>query len=186
MQRREALRSALLRNLQAGSRIDSKFQSVTSTPRRGDPHGTTGDTEQASSTFETGGSIDQKGSGFRPEEWSTGWGGSDLPHVDYHHTYKPKYIRGGPLRVRSPGSTSYLQDVESPSEHKLIAQLAHGLSRVLFNPGVHWLQDPRSRVYKITPWLEVIPKVNDFTFESVTGFVRSSQDNVYSLLYGSF
>ncbi|KIM52747.1 hypothetical protein SCLCIDRAFT_18103 [Scleroderma citrinum Foug A] len=64
----------------------------------------------------------------------------------------------------------------SPSEHKPIAQLAHGLSRVLFNPGVHWLQDPRSRVYNFSPWLEDIPKVNDFAFERVTGFVKSSQD----------
>ncbi|KAG6335961.1 hypothetical protein ID866_3114 [Astraeus odoratus] len=68
-------------------------------------------------------------------------------------------------------------DVESPSDHKPIARLAHGLSRVLFNPGVHWLQDPRSRVYNFPPWLESIPKVTDFAFERVTGFVKSSQDN---------
>ena len=89
-------------------------------------------------------------------------------------------------------------DVESPSEHKPIARLAHGLDRVLFkcdfphrfinvrltvscSPGVYWLQDPRSRVYNFTPWLETIPKVTDFAFERVTGFIRSSQDNVRSL-----
>lgn len=70
-----------------------------------------------------------------------------------------------------------LEDVDPPSEHKPIARLAHGLDRVLFNPGVHWLQDPRSRVYNFTPWLESIPKVTDFAFERVTGFIRSSQDN---------
>ncbi|KIJ05430.1 hypothetical protein PAXINDRAFT_60409, partial [Paxillus involutus ATCC 200175] len=70
----------------------------------------------------------------------------------------------------------YVLDIESPSEHKPIAQLAHGLDRVLFNPGVHWLQDPRSRVYNFTPWIESIPKVTDFAFERITGFVRSSKD----------
>ncbi|KAG2127544.1 mitochondrial protein Pet127-domain-containing protein [Suillus bovinus] len=70
-----------------------------------------------------------------------------------------------------------LEDIDPPSEHKPIARLAHGLDRVLFNPGVHWLQDPRSRVYNFTPWLESIPKVTDFAFERVTGFIRSSHDH---------
>lgn len=50
------------------------------------------------------------------------------------------------------------------------------------SPGVHWLQDPRSRVYNFTPWLESIPKVTDFAFERVTGFIRSSQDDVRLIL----
>jgi len=48
------------------------------------------------------------------------------------------------------------------------------------SPGVHWLQDPRSRVYNFTPWLQKIPKVNDFAFERLTGFVKSSRDEVNS------
>lgn len=46
------------------------------------------------------------------------------------------------------------------------------------SPGVHWLQDPRSRVYNFTPWLQRIPQVNDFAFERLTGFVKSSRDDV--------
>lgn len=58
--------------------------------------------------------------------------------------------------------------------------LAHSSPRLttFHSPGVYWLQDPRSRVYNFTPWLETIPKVTDFDFERVTGFIRSSQDNV--------
>ncbi|KAI9464309.1 mitochondrial protein Pet127-domain-containing protein [Boletus coccyginus] len=70
-----------------------------------------------------------------------------------------------------------LRDVESPSEHKPVAQLAHDLDRVLFNPGVYWLRDPRSRIYNFTPWLESIPAVTNFAFERVTGFIKSSMDN---------
>ena len=46
------------------------------------------------------------------------------------------------------------------------------------SPGVYWLRDPRSRIYNFTPWLESIPAVTDFDFERVTGFVKSSMDNV--------
>ncbi len=85
--------------------------------------------------------------------------------------------------------------MDSPSEHRPIARLAHGLDRVLFkyaapvishdyvltayrSPGVHWLKDPRSHVFNFTPWLQKVPKVHDFDFERVQGFIKSSQDNV--------
>ncbi|KAI0702286.1 mitochondrial protein Pet127-domain-containing protein [Cytidiella melzeri] len=69
-----------------------------------------------------------------------------------------------------------MQDLAPPSEQKSIARLAHGLDRVLFNPGVYWLQDPRSRVYNFPPWIQTIPKVQDFAFDRVEGFVTSSVD----------
>jgi hypothetical protein len=40
------------------------------------------------------------------------------------------------------------------------------------------MRDPRSKVYNFTPWLEEIPRVTDFAFERLTGFVRSSRDEV--------
>ncbi|KAL1692815.1 mitochondrial protein Pet127-domain-containing protein, partial [Schizophyllum commune] len=69
-----------------------------------------------------------------------------------------------------------LEDIPPRSAHKPIARLAHGLDRVLFNPGVHWMRDPRSSVYNFTPDLEHLPKVTDFAFERVEGFVKSSRD----------
>ncbi|KAH8104632.1 mitochondrial protein Pet127-domain-containing protein [Cristinia sonorae] len=68
-------------------------------------------------------------------------------------------------------------DVAPPSEQRPIASLGHGLDRVLFNPGVHWVQDPRSRVYNFTPWLQTVPKLSSFDFDRVTGFIPSSRDN---------
>ncbi|KAG1822459.1 mitochondrial protein Pet127-domain-containing protein [Suillus subaureus] len=99
---------------------------------------------------------------------------------------QPPHIRHPlPYTRRVEVLTCAFADIDPPSEHKPIARLAHGLDRVLFKrvflpcefPGVHWLQDPRSRVYNFTPWLESIPKVTDFAFERVTGFIRSSQDD---------
>ncbi|KAG6856418.1 hypothetical protein H0H87_004637 [Tephrocybe sp. NHM501043] len=76
-----------------------------------------------------------------------------------------------------PTALPTLETVVPTSEHNPIATLAHGLDRVLFNPGVHWFQDPRSRVYNFPPHLEVIPKVTDFAFERLGAFIKSSRDN---------
>ncbi|KDQ20869.1 hypothetical protein BOTBODRAFT_321101 [Botryobasidium botryosum FD-172 SS1] len=45
----------------------------------------------------------------------------------------------------------------------------------LSSPTVHWLQDPRSRVYNFTPHLQEIPSIDEFDFDRVTGFIPSSQ-----------
>ncbi|KAF7978478.1 hypothetical protein HWV62_45609 [Athelia sp. TMB] len=131
--------------------------------------------------------------GWKAEEWSgkSDWGLDKLtppkpkkkasvkapPLKPPPHQLPPlKYSRRieGLLRA-DDGPT--LTDLESPHEAKPVAELAHGLDRVLFNPGVHWLQDPRSGVYNFPTWLENIPNVKDFAFDRVTGFVRSSADD---------
>ncbi|KAI0250740.1 mitochondrial protein Pet127-domain-containing protein [Lactifluus subvellereus] len=70
----------------------------------------------------------------------------------------------------------FLEDAMPPSPQSPIATLAHGLERVLFNPGVQWLQDPRSQVYSFTTWLEKIVPVKNFAFERLTSFLPSSRD----------
>jgi hypothetical protein len=71
---------------------------------------------------------------------------------------------------------SILQDAMPPSPQDPIATLAHGLERVLFTPGVQWLQDPRSHVYSYTTWLEKIIPLKNFAFERLPSFVPSSRD----------
>jgi hypothetical protein len=53
---------------------------------------------------------------------------------------------------------------------------------VFISPGVHWVQDPRSRVYNFTPYIQKVPKVEDFAFERLEGFTRSSQDTDMQVL----
>ncbi|KAG8214887.1 hypothetical protein J3R82DRAFT_10058 [Butyriboletus roseoflavus] len=147
------------------------------------------------------------GSGFALESWSAEWGMDKLaplpttkrrtapklrarkesvpaasnlsPHSRVLPPRRIPYVRRseGYISDEVKQCNNVLRDVKSPSEHKPIAQLAHGLDRVLFNPGVYWLRDPRSRIYNFTPWLESIPAVTDFAFERVTGFIKSSTDN---------
>jgi hypothetical protein len=40
-------------------------------------------------------------------------------------------------------------------------RLLHGLERVLFQPGTHWLQDSRTKVYNFPKNLKWIPKLED-------------------------
>jgi hypothetical protein len=54
--------------------------------------------------------------------------------------------------------------------------LSYGLDRVLFNPGVYRLQDPRSRVYNFDPYLEKIMPVNEFDFDALSEYKTSSKD----------
>lgn len=74
------------------------------------------------------------------------------------------------------GGGPFLKAVLPPSPQSRIATLAHGLDRVLFKPGVQWLQDPKSEVYGFTPWLQEIVPVKDFAFERLRSFVPSSRD----------
>ncbi|KAF2238705.1 Pet127-domain-containing protein [Viridothelium virens] len=62
------------------------------------------------------------------------------------------------------------------SEMAPVPGLAHGLDRVLFNPGIYHLQDPRSRVFNFDPYLQMIMPVAEFDFNALTRFVASSQD----------
>lgn len=60
-----------------------------------------------------------------------------------------------------------------------VATLSHSLDRALFNPGVHFLRDPRTGVYNFDPeTLENVPKVSEFAFDKLPQYVTSSKDEV--------
>ncbi|KAJ5397342.1 mitochondrial translation protein [Penicillium cosmopolitanum] len=54
--------------------------------------------------------------------------------------------------------------------------LSFGLDRVLFNPGVYHLRDPRSRVYNFDPYLGSIMPVTEFDFNTLKDYITSSKD----------
>lgn len=57
-----------------------------------------------------------------------------------------------------------------------VPRLAYGLDRVLFNPGVYHIQDPRSRVFNFDPYLERIMPIKEFDFNAIKQYVTSSKD----------
>lgn len=58
---------------------------------------------------------------------------------------------------------------------KDIPELAHNLDRVLFSPGVHFLQDPRTRIYNFSPFLKKIISYKDFDFSKIETFIPVSK-----------
>ncbi|KAI9934117.1 hypothetical protein AWENTII_000484 [Aspergillus wentii] len=63
-------------------------------------------------------------------------------------------------------------DIETPE----VPQLSFGLERVLFNPGVYHLRDPRSRVFNFDPYLGSIMPVTEFDFDALKEYITSSRD----------
>ncbi|KAJ4482210.1 mitochondrial protein Pet127-domain-containing protein [Lentinula aciculospora] len=100
-----------------------------------------------------------------PQSGSSGWSGE---------SWKEDWGEDKGLMEDIPKTV--LHNLTPPTKQNPIATLHHGLERVLFNPGVHWLRDPRSRVYNFPPALGIVPKVEEFAFERLTGFIRSSRD----------
>lgn len=73
------------------------------------------------------------------------------------------------------GKTAGFNQVDKLSTDE-IPTLAHGLDRALFSPGVHFLQDPRTRIYNFLPFLKKIIKFDDFDWDQVDAFVSVSKD----------
>lgn len=57
-----------------------------------------------------------------------------------------------------------------------VPKLSFDLSRVLFNPGVYQLQDPRSRVYNFDPYLQRVMPITEFNFDALNPYITSSED----------
>lgn len=96
---------------------------------------------------------------------------------DYQYAYdsiKTATVIQGTIR---PDST--YTPIDIPGQDP-IPQLQHSLSRVLFSPGVHYLQDPRTKVFNFDPYLKHILPVEDFDFKSITTFVSASKDETLS------
>lgn len=67
--------------------------------------------------------------------------------------------------------------VPLPIERSTVPTLGHDLSRVLFNPGVYQLQDPRSRVWNFDPYLGNIMPVSEFNYDALNKYITSSADS---------
>lgn len=68
-----------------------------------------------------------------------------------------------------------LTPIEKPQPP--VPSLAYGLDRVLFNPGVYHIQDPRSRVFNFDPYLARIMPIEEFDFNALKQYVTSSKDS---------
>ncbi|KAK4190687.1 putative mitochondrial membrane protein pet127 protein [Podospora australis] len=97
-----------------------------------------------------------------------------------HEDYNPK-----PFKAQGGKTATFTVDTINPTDLELtpvvkpqppVPGLAYGLDRVLFNPGVYQLQDPRSKVYNFDPYLSKIMPVDEFDFNAIKAYITSSKD----------
>lgn len=100
------------------------------------------------------------------------WNRKPIPCVRNLETYeKPKeYLVQGVVSDNQEFKQAKKPVVEE------IPRIAHGLDRVLFSPGVHFLQDPRTRIFNFTNYLEKIRPYDDFDASKFPGFISASKD----------
>ncbi|EKV12300.1 Mitochondrial mRNA processing protein, putative [Penicillium digitatum PHI26] len=91
--------------------------------------------------------------------------------LDFLQKYITSKDRG---RLSSRDENLRLKEVHVPLPP--VPRVAFGLDRVLFNPGVYQLRDPRSLVYNFDPYLDQIMPVTEFDFSTLKPYVTSSQD----------
>ena len=94
---------------------------------------------------------------------------------------EPKLDHKRSIPKLDPSQIRTLSDTEAglkplPMETPSVPGLSFDLSRVLFNPGVYQLQDPRSRVFNFSPYLQRIMPVTEFNFDVLNEYITSSRD----------
>ncbi|KAI1500946.1 Pet127-domain-containing protein [Biscogniauxia marginata] len=90
-------------------------------------------------------------------------------------TKKKEKKKAAPLAISTiDPKTMHLIPIETGALD--VPALSYGLERVLFNPGVYQLQDPRSRVYNFDPYLSEIMPIQEFDFNALKQYVTSSKD----------
>jgi hypothetical protein len=95
----------------------------------------------------------------------------------------------GPIEAKAGMTAHEIKTIEADElelvpidkEPPEVPNLSYGLERVLFNPGVYHLQDPRSRVFNFDPYLQTIMPVNDFDFSALKKYITSSRDTTLLL-----
>ncbi|KAF8744306.1 Pet127 protein, partial [Rhizoctonia solani] len=141
------------------------------------------------------GVLQDKGS-IREDSFETGWGKNELtiqstqqmdssasldtsnmlPSAEEPQRStleSPIKTASGKLELSEISLDSIARD---PQHVVAVPTLKHGLDRVLFNPGVHWLQDPHSRVYNFPPELQTMPAFTSFAYDRINTFITSSKD----------
>jgi hypothetical protein len=94
----------------------------------------------------------------------------------------PRVVKPLPKRSSLVGyeiktiEASQLKLVPVEKVQPAVPKLSYGLDRVLFNPGVYHLRDPRSRVFNFDPYLQSILPVDKFNFDALKEYITSSRD----------
>ncbi|ORY29919.1 Pet127-domain-containing protein [Rhizoclosmatium globosum] len=100
----------------------------------------------------------------------------------------PPRKRPGPRQIQPPPKGPSFKFAASPfrferviheeTKHIPVARLAHGLDRVLFSPGVHVLQDTRTKTFNFDPILQNLAQPDEFNFDALPAYKIASGDPI--------
>ncbi|KAJ3296782.1 hypothetical protein HK104_001198 [Borealophlyctis nickersoniae] len=74
-------------------------------------------------------------------------------------------------------AANFAYEVIEPPKSVPVPALAHGLEKVLFTPGVHHLQDPKTNEFNFDPWLKDILQPEKFNFDALPRYITASADD---------
>ena len=99
---------------------------------------------------------------------------SKRPQLDVGDNSEPSLL----VNAKLPHLNAKRISIEkiTPLKDASVATLAHGLERVLFSPGIHWLQDPQSGFYNFPQHVQQVMPKEQFNFEALPRFVKPSMD----------
>lgn len=99
--------------------------------------------------------------------------------LSFNTKESPQELFRGTTRV-SPDLVDYTP-IDIPDQDP-VPTLKHKLSRVLFSPGVHYINDPRTGVFNFNPYIHNLLPNNEFDFSKITPYIPSSKDVLLSKL----
>ncbi|SPO32200.1 related to PET127 - component of mitochondrial translation system [Ustilago trichophora] len=102
--------------------------------------------------------------------------GKPLPAIEYAGPFAEEHKKWSQSITGCVSANSVPVEKVTPLREMQVATLAHGLDRVLFNPGIYWLRDPRSGIYNFDPRIKDILDVDLFDYAALPPYVTSSQD----------
>ncbi|ORY99041.1 mitochondrial protein Pet127-domain-containing protein [Syncephalastrum racemosum] len=66
--------------------------------------------------------------------------------------------------------------VQPDTKQPRVPRLTEGLDNILFRPGVHYMKDPRTKLYSLPRRLESITQPHEFDLDALRPFITSSKD----------
>ncbi|KNE67085.1 hypothetical protein AMAG_19652 [Allomyces macrogynus ATCC 38327] len=101
--------------------------------------------------------------------------------------FKP--MSGTALDWKTVDASTFTHEAVHVPNQAPVAELHHGLDRVLFNPGVHFLQDPRTGIYNFDPYLQRITLTkmaadHGCSFFSSTSSISGALSQMYFMISG--
>lgn len=117
--------------------------------------------------------VSRRPSAPRPTTFLEGEAAEQARIVSFQKCRNDKVVKH---RFGSISASSVRMRPVRPLRPMQVAKLSHGLDKVLFSPGIHWLQDSETGKFNYEPHLRDVLDVDLFDYSALPPYVTSSKD----------